>query len=81
MTLIQLKQIIDEILSENPQAEDYKVILPCDDEGNGFREAYHASIYNYFDLENMELHCNSDIEHTGNYDQESIDKFVPVFCF
>ncbi len=81
MKLSALKQKIDKILAENPAAADYPVILPSDDEGNGYREAYYMGICKYFDMENMELHNDEDIEHTGNYDQDSIDTFVPVFCF
>lgn len=81
MTLQQLKEVIDETLADNPEYADCPVILPSDDEGNSYREAHYGGICKYFDMENMELHNEEDVEHTGNYDQESIDLFVPVFCF
>ncbi len=80
MNLRELNETINQILIDNPEYGDCPVILPSDEEGNGYREAYYMSIQKYFDMENMELHCDEDIEG-GEYDEEDVEKFVPVFCF
>ena len=80
MNLRELANKINEILKDNPQYGDCPVILPSDEEGNSYREAYYMGMQKYFDIENMELKCDEDVEG-GEYDEEDIKAFVPVFCF
>jgi hypothetical protein len=81
MNLRELNETINQILINNPEYAECPVILPSDDEGNSFREAYCMGISKYFDMENMEMHCDSDVEGDEEYDEEDLARLVPVFSF